>query len=60
MPSGRQKNSGVISENQIPSLIKMAELIPHPFGYLIKRMFQELETANSIYDYPSKNFLRNY
>ena len=34
----------------------MAELIPHPFGSLIKRMFQELETANSIFDYPSKKF----
>ena len=35
----------------------MAELIPHPFSSLIKRMsFQELETANSIFDYPSKKF----
>ncbi len=34
----------------------MAELIPHPFGSLIKRMFQELETSNSIFDYPSKKF----
>ena len=34
----------------------MAELIPHPFGSLIKRMFQELETTNSIFDYPSKKF----
>ncbi len=37
-------------------LKKMAELIPHPFGSLIKRMFQELETSNSIFDYPSKKF----
>ena len=37
-------------------LYKMAELIPHPFGSLIKRMFQELETSNSIFDYPSKKF----
>ena len=34
----------------------MAELIPHPFGSLIKRMFHELETAGSIFDYPSKKF----
>ena len=34
----------------------MAELIPHPFGSLIKRMFQELETSNSIFDY-SNNFM---
>ncbi|GIT72917.1 MAG: hypothetical protein Ct9H300mP28_27310 [Pseudomonadota bacterium] len=50
----RQKNFGVISNNQIPSLKKMAELIPHPFGSLVKRMFHELETADSIFDYPSK------
>ena len=56
MQSLRQKNFGVISDNQIPIPIKMAELIPHPFGSLIKRMFQELETANSIFDYPSKKF----
>ena len=34
----------------------MAELIPHPFGSLINRMFHELETADSIFDYPSKKF----
>ena len=34
----------------------MAELIPHPFGSLIKRMFHELETAGSIFDYSSKKF----
>ncbi len=34
----------------------MAELIPHPFGSLIKRMFHELEMAGSIFDYPSKKF----
>ena len=34
----------------------MAELIPHPFGSLIKRMFHELEVAGSIFDYPSKKF----
>ena len=34
----------------------MAELIPHPFGSLIKRMFHELETEGSIFDYPSKKF----
>ena len=34
----------------------MAELIPHPFDSLIKRMFHELETADSIFDYPSKKF----
>ena len=34
----------------------MAELIPHPFGSLVKRMFHELETADSIFDYPSKKF----
>ena len=34
----------------------MAELIPHPFGSLVKRMFHELETTSSIFDYPSKKF----
>ncbi len=34
----------------------MAELIPHPFGSLIKRMFAELETTDSIFDYPAKKF----
>ena len=34
----------------------MAELIPHPFGSLINKMFHELETAGSIFDYPSKKF----
>ena len=34
----------------------MAELIPHPFGSLIKRMFTELETEQSIFDFPEKNF----
>ena len=34
----------------------MAELIPHPFGSLIKRIFHELETKRSIFDYPSKKF----
>ena len=34
----------------------MAELIPHPFGSLVKRMFHELETTCSIFDYPSKKF----
>ena len=34
----------------------MAELIPHPFGALIKRMFMELETEESIFDFPAKKF----
>ena len=34
----------------------MAELIPHPFGALITRMFMELETEESIFDFPSKKF----
>ncbi len=34
----------------------MAELIPHPFDALITRMFTELETTNSIFDFPSKKF----
>ena len=34
----------------------MAELIPHPFGALITRMFTELETENSIFDFPAKKF----
>ena len=34
----------------------MAELIPHPFGSLVKRMFHELGTTCSIFDYPSKKF----
>ena len=57
MQSLRQKNYGVISDNNIPLPIKkMAELIPHPFGSLVKRMFHELETTSSIFDYPSKKF----
>ena len=34
----------------------MAELIPHPFGSLINRMFDELETEQSIFDFPAKKF----
>ena len=34
----------------------MAELIPYPFESLIKRMFEELEKEQSIFDYPSKKF----
>lgn len=34
----------------------MAELIPHPFASLIKRMFHELETEQSIFDLPAKKF----
>ncbi|MBL4824617.1 MAG: glutamate synthase [SAR324 cluster bacterium] len=34
----------------------MAELIPHPFASLIKRMFVELETEQSIFDFPAKKF----
>jgi len=34
----------------------MAELIPHPFGALVTRMFTELETEKSIFDYPQKKF----
>ncbi|MBC8257743.1 MAG: glutamate synthase [SAR324 cluster bacterium] len=34
----------------------MSELIPHPFGSLVNRMFTELETANSIFDFPAKKF----
>ena len=34
----------------------MAELIPHPFGALIKRMFTELENEESIFDFPAKKF----
>ncbi|MBG55803.1 MAG: glutamate synthase [Deltaproteobacteria bacterium] len=52
----RQKNFGVISENKILFLKKMAELIPHPFSSLINRMFHELETKSSIFDYHSKKY----
>ena len=34
----------------------MAELIPYPFAALIERMFSELESADSIFDLPSKSF----
>ena len=34
----------------------MAELIPYPFASLIERMFSELESADSIFDLPSKSF----
>ena len=34
----------------------MAELIPHPFGALVTRMFMELETEESIFDFPAKKF----
>ena len=34
----------------------MAELIPYPFAALIERMFSELESAESIFDLPSKSF----
>jgi len=34
----------------------MAELIPFPFDSLIKRMFEELDTEQSIFDYPKKKF----
>ena len=34
----------------------MAELIPYPFAALIQRMFSELESAESIFDLPSKSF----
>ena len=34
----------------------MAELIPHPFGALVTRMFMELETEESIFDFPTKKF----
>ena len=34
----------------------MAELIPYPFESLIKRMFEELEKEQSIFDYPAKKF----
>ena len=34
----------------------MAELIPFPFDSLIKRMFEELDTEQSIFDYPTKKF----
>ena len=34
----------------------MAELIPHPFASLIKRMFYELESEQSIFDFPAKKF----
>ena len=34
----------------------MAELIPHPFASLVKRMFYELESEQSIFDFPSKKF----
>ena len=34
----------------------MAELIPYPFDSLIKRIFEELEQEQSIFDYPSKKF----
>ena len=38
----------------------MAELIPHPFGALIKRMFMELETEESIFDFPAKKFFTGF
>ena len=34
----------------------MAELIPYPFAALIERMFSELESADSIFDLPTKSF----
>ncbi|MEC8685224.1 MAG: glutamate synthase [SAR324 cluster bacterium] len=34
----------------------MAELIPYSFAALIERMFSELESADSIFDLPSKSF----
>ncbi len=34
----------------------MAELLPHPFSSLINRMFHELETKSSIFDYHSKKY----
>ena len=34
----------------------MAELIPHPFASLIKSMFYELESEQSIFDFPAKKF----
>ena len=34
----------------------MAELIPYPFAALIERIFSELESADSIFDLPSKSF----
>jgi len=38
----------------------MAELIPHPFGALITRMFMELETEESIFDLSSKKFFTGF
>ena len=34
----------------------MAELIPQPFASLVKRMFYELESEQSIFDFPAKKF----
>ncbi|RLB53610.1 MAG: glutamate synthase [Deltaproteobacteria bacterium] len=36
----------------------MAELVPHPFGRLVTRMFRELKQNNSIFDLSAKRFVR--
>ena len=36
----------------------MAELVPHPFDRLVRRMFRELDAHDAIFDYPARRFVR--
>ena len=39
-----------------PYAARMAELVPYPFGRLVRRMFHELEQSDSIFHLPRKKF----